>query len=422
MLSHLCRLLVLRPEEGEFFGWASRGGIAMDLMGKIAAQLSGQVLDAYKHKTELNHKRYLAELEHAARAADREHQATESALRREFERSEASKDREHEIRRLWEQARVELWVSAEKDARQARRAVRPFALPRDDLAAMLRVLSREGSFPLLLFASFSDELRSARESDSGPQRYRFGPRSNWAASPWSDDAEPLDGLFSRPLYRGDLDVYMVREELRDLPVVLVNGHIQAGARLWLTLCAWGIFPEDACIRVQFPYLALPVEAATPKSPVEAELELEDQVFSLFAPVAAQLFDWFHLARDGRTPRLHRTLPPGLESQRAIVAAGSLSGFLIAEHNGVLSHLRAIIGTARVAVEGGLKQLASDMIADIRLELQSHPEAISDDTAVGLAALGGAARASRDLDLTAIIYQLLEEVATQLLHDLPGGVL
>jgi hypothetical protein len=394
----------------------------MDLTGKIATQLSGQVLNAYKHKTELNHKRYLAELDHAARAAEREHEAAESALRREFESSEAAEDREHEIRRMWEHARVELWVAAQKEAHEARMAVWPFALPREDLAAMLRTLSREGSYPLLLFASFSDELRSASESDGGPQRYRFGPRSNWAASPWSDDAEPLDGLFSRPLYRGDLDVYLVREELRDLPVVLVNGHIQAGARLWLTLCAWGIFPEDACIRVQFPYLSMPVVSSTAQSSVQAQLELEDRVFSLFAPVAAQLFDWFHLARDGRIPRLHRMLPPGLQSQRAVIAAGSLSGFLVAEHDGVLSHLSAIIGTARVAVEGGLKQLASDMIADIRLELQAHPEAISDDTAIGLAALGGAARASGDLDLTAIIYQLLEEAAMQLLHDLPGGVL
>ncbi len=393
----------------------------MEWLKDIVTQISGHLVDVYKHKSGLSHDKYIAELEHATREAERRHVASESALRREFQAAEAAKRREHEIQMTWERARVELWSLAEKDLYEARKAIRPFSVTPDYLTMILRDASHDGEQPLLLFSSFSDELRSAAQSDTGPQQYRFGLRNSWAASPWSDDAAPLDGLFSRPLYRGDLDVYLVRAEIGDFPAVLVNGHIQAGARVWLTLSAWGILSDDAGIRIQFPYLDLPaVSRDDLQARRKAQLQIEDEICARFAPVAAQLFDWFHLTRHGRVPRLHRTLPAHLEDQRAVIAAGSLSGFFIAERDGVLAHLDALLGSARVAVEGGLGGLSDSLIRDIREALAAHPEWVSDSTAVGLAALGSAARASGDLGLTATVYEMLEQVTRNLLHDLPGG--
>ena len=377
----------------------------------ILPQLTGQLLDAYARKAELDFRRYEAERQRVQHQADLE-----------FQRVEARLDREHEIDKIWEQAKVNLWYSAERDMQEARKAVRPFSLPPDNLREMLRGISHGGAQPLLLFAPLTDESKSALESESSPQYFRTGPRHYWSSTPWSGDAEPMEGLFSRPLHGGDLDIYLVREELGDLPVVLVNVQLQAGGRLWLTVSGWGLQEGNACIRVQFPYLTVPAVARSGESTArqEALLEVEDQVCARFAPVAAQLLDWFHLVRHGRVPRLHRTLPPGLEDQRPAVAAGSLSGFLIAERDGVLGRLDALIGAARVAVEGDLDVLAAELLGKVSALIAKEPSLINDQTAVGLASLSSAARSHQNLGLTAAAYEALENATRELLHNLPGG--
>ncbi|HEY7147487.1 MAG TPA: hypothetical protein VH637_24840 [Streptosporangiaceae bacterium] len=394
---------------------------AVEPLAKIITDISDNLVEVYKHKTELEERRYLAELEHATRAAQRQHEAAESERSRQYLLTQAREQREHEVRRIWEQARVDLWYSAEKDKSEARKAVYPFSVPPDDLTRMAARFSRGGERPMLIFAPFSDESMSAAESDSGPLRYRVGPRNSWAASPWSDDAEPVDGLFSRPLYHGDLDIYLVQEVLDEFAVVLVNGHVQAGARLWLTMSAWGILPGGAGIRVQFPYLDLPSMAGLDTDGArQAQLDVEDQISARFAPVAAQLFDWYHLTRRGRPPRLHRTLPAELAGQRAAIAAGNISGFFVAERNHVLSHPDALLGAARVAAEGGLERMAAQLARDLSATLRDEPESIRDDTAAGLAALAALARESGDLDLAATAYQILEQVTRRLMRELPGG--
>jgi hypothetical protein len=47
----------------------------------VVTKISGQLLDAYKYRTGLNHQRYMADLEHATRTAERAHGASGSALR-----------------------------------------------------------------------------------------------------------------------------------------------------------------------------------------------------------------------------------------------------------------------------------------------------------------------------------------------------
>jgi hypothetical protein len=388
----------------------------------ILPQLPDQLLEAYKHKTELDLRRYEAELQHAQAEAERSHRATEARLNREFARAEADRSREHDLRRIWEEAKVSLWYSAERDIQQARDSVRPFSMPHEDLQRMLRRASRDGTRPLLLFAPLRDESKSAAESDTSPQYFRTGPRNYWSTTPWSADAEPMEGLFSRPLHRGDLDIYLIREELGELPVLLVNVNLQASGRLWFTVTGWGLQDGTAGIRVQFPYLTAPTQKGPGGSLVrqDALLEIEDQVCAQFAPVVAQLLDWFYLTRQGRVPRLHRTLPAGLEDQRAVVAAGSLSGFLIAERDQVLNRLDALIGATQVAVEGELGGLPAELMGRLTAVMAEEPGLISDQTAASLARLSAAARGQGDLQLTAAAYEALENATRQLLYDLPGG--
>jgi hypothetical protein len=388
----------------------------------ILPQLPGQLLDAYQHKSELDFRRYEAELKRAALEAERSHQAEQARLNREFARVEGELQRAHDLNRIWEEAKVGLWYAAELDVHQARNAVWPFLMPREDLQHMLRKVSHDGARPLLLFAPLSDESKSAAESGTSPQYFRTGPRNYWATTPWSADAEPLEGLFSRPLHNGDLDIYLIREELGDLPVVLVNVQLQASGRLWFTVRGWGLQDGGAGIRVQFPYLTVPTQPGPTGSLVrkDALLEAEDQICAQFGPVVAMLADWFHLTRHGRVPRLHRTLPPGLEDQRTVVAAGSLSGFLIAERDGVLNRLDALIGAARVAVEGELGTLPAELVDRLRALMAERPGLISDQTAASLALLSAAARGQGDLALAATAYATLEGATRQLLRNLPGG--
>jgi hypothetical protein len=300
--------------------------------------LSGRLLELYKLRRDgsfFDQQRFLhllQEQEAAAAAARAEElQSRETVARSE----EANLNNQYEVARDWRQAQVSIEVKTELDRLERNLANSPFAYTADELHGLVYEATQGGARPVLLVAPFFNEDLNRESNDDGPHAFRVAIRRAWLNSPWASDVSTLDGALTRPLRNTDLDIALVQRALWDLPVLLVYGDVQTGTRVWPSLTAWNIVdtPDFRSIQVNFPPLALPAAVSDDRLRREERLAFEDELGRSTAVTTAMLSDWFHLARDGRPPSIHRTLPGEQALERRAAALGLVAAYEVAIEQG-----------------------------------------------------------------------------------------
>ncbi|MER5933019.1 hypothetical protein [Streptomyces sp. NPDC002054] len=293
----------------------------------------------------------------------------ESAYRRSLERdaiqarrqqSDAATAHAHGIERDWQQARIGHQIKTIQDRMERELRESPFSFAADEFYDMVHQATGGGSVPALLVAPFVRDDLNGQQNDEGPQSFRFSIRRAWSQSEWSADLAGMDGAISRPLRNTDVDILIIQRALRDLPVVLVYGVVQANRRVWPSLCAWNIVdsPELRSIHMTFPPLPLPdpVPDSAPQS--AAQLAFEDELGTSTAITAGLIAEWFHLVRSGRTPRLHALLPTELTGERRVIAAGLAASYEVALERERIDAVSGRVGQAEMYVAAELRDQAA----------------------------------------------------------------
>lgn len=305
------------------------------------SDLSGRMLELYKLRRDgsyFDQQQFL----HMLREEEAENAEERLVLREDRAFSaraeEAERSNEYEIARDWRQAQISVYVKAEQDRLDRNVENSPFAYSPEELHAVVAERSGNGARPVLLVAPYFDDELNSDGNDGGPHAFRVAIRRSWINSPWAGDVASLDGAVKRPLRNADVDIMLLQRALWDLPVVLVYGDVQRGRRVWPTLVAWNIVdsPDFRSIHVNFPQLSLPVESADEELRRSSRLAFEDELGESTAVTVAVLAEWFHLARYGRRPRLHETLPQDRGLERRAAALGLTAAYEVAVDCGRVS--------------------------------------------------------------------------------------
>ncbi len=91
--------------------------------------------------------------------------------------------------------------------------------------------------PLLLIAPFWDETQVNVANDAGGAQFRVAMADALRDSAWGEHFNVLDGYFKRPLRQTDMDLRIINDALKDMPVAVVFGtldqhEIRADVALW----------------------------------------------------------------------------------------------------------------------------------------------------------------------------------------------
>ncbi|MBB4983407.1 MULTISPECIES: hypothetical protein [Streptomyces] len=320
--------------------------------------LSGRMLELYKMRRDgsyFDQQQFLHMLreEEAATAENRavEREGRAFSVRAE----EAERANEYEIARDWRQAQISVHVKAEQDRLDRGFENSPFSYSPEELHDLVSEQSGGGSRPVLLVAPYFDDEKNSAGNDDGPQAFRVAIRRAWLNSPWAGDVACFDGAMKRPLRNADADILLLQRALRDLPVILVYGDVQTGRRVWPTLVAWNMVEAQdfRSIHINFPHLSLPVESADEEARRSSRLAFEDELGESTAVTVAVLAEWFHLARYGRRPRLHETLPADRGLERRAAALGLTAAYEVAVDRGRISVHEARVEQAALFRAAGL---------------------------------------------------------------------
>ncbi|MER5597032.1 hypothetical protein [Streptomyces sp. NPDC002265] len=295
------------------------------------------------------------------------------------------------------QSRIQVDTQQELQRLAREQANSPFAYDVEKVREKVLEKTGGGNRPVLIIAPFHYEDSGQRNGAAEPGS-ALGIRQAWLTSAWSLDAEPFAGLVTRPLIWPDADVQTIRTTLHDLPVILVQGQVQANTRLWLSLSAWNLGDTSGTrvVDTHFPPMLLPgAEAGERPSPLE-RLAFEDHIAELVTLTAGAHAEWFHILKSGRAPRLHNLLPAGRDSDRRVLAANSAALYEVCAERGIVSPERARLTQAVVLAEGGHETRAVDV-------LRSSLALLGSTTAKG-------ARDPELADLLSRLVRLVEERA------------
>ncbi|MFD8865776.1 hypothetical protein ACFV1F_15605 [Streptomyces sp. NPDC059590] len=300
--------------------------------------LSGRLLEIYKMKRDGS---YFDQQEFAHLLRENEAAAAEirNAEREEYaaviRAEEASRNNQYEIDRDWRQAQISIQTKAAQDKLDRDMANAPFSYTPQELRELVRERTNNGSRPALLVAPFFHEELNREGNDDGPHAFRVAIRRAWVNSQWATDVCSMDGTMNRPLRQTDLDVTLLQRALSDLPVILVYGDVQAGRRVWPTLTAWNIVDSVnfESVQVNFPPLSLPPTSSDEEIRRANRLAFEDELGYSTALTVGLLGEWFHLAKYGRPPYIHRTLPENMGLERRAMALGLVAAYEVAIQRG-----------------------------------------------------------------------------------------
>ncbi|MGW8598460.1 hypothetical protein ACWGLB_05955 [Streptomyces sp. NPDC055893] len=346
-----------------------------------------------------------------AEAASAESRAVEREGRAFSERAEeAERNNEYEMARDWRQAQISVHVKAEQDRLDRSFENSPFSYSAEELHDVVSERSGGGARPVLLVAPYFDDELNSEGNDDGPHAFRVAIRRAWLNSPWASDVASFDGVMKRPLRNADLDVLLLQRALSDLPVILVYGDVQRGRRVWPTLVAWNIVDSSdfRSIHINFPHLSLPVESADEEVRRSSRLAFEDELGESTAVTVAVLAEWFHLARYGRRPRLHETLPDGRGLERRAAALGLTAAYEVAVDRGRVSVHEARAEQAALFRAAGLRSEARNAaLSVVAPDAAQHAEHLAPDV---LRRLRDVVTDVGTADEAAVADRLLEEAA------------
>jgi hypothetical protein len=121
--------------------------------------------------------------------------------------------------------------------------VSPFVLPIGSVWLMLLQEYKETNRPLLLIAPFWDETQINSENDAGGQQLRVTVADALRDTVWCDDFTILDGYFKRPLRQTDMDLRIINDVLKELPVCIVYGTLDQH-EIRAEIALWNILPGE----------------------------------------------------------------------------------------------------------------------------------------------------------------------------------
>ncbi|MFF7492000.1 hypothetical protein [Streptomyces rubiginosohelvolus] len=302
----------------------------------------------------------------------------EAAAAASVRSNEAIRNNGFEVERDWRQAQTSIYVKTEQDRLDRNFDNLPFSYSAQELHELVREATGGGTRPALLVAPFFHEELNKEGNDDGPHAFRVAIRRAWMNCAWSGDVRILDGFVKRPLRNTDLDVMLLQRALWDLPVILVCGEVQGGARVWPSLTAWNIVDSsDFCsIQVNFPSLPLPTGTSGENSYREARLAFEDELGESTAVTVGMLGEWFHLARYGRRPRIHQTLPENRGLERRAAALGLTAAYEVAMDRGRIPICEGMAEQAALFWTAGRHSEARSVaLAALRAGEQTNEEAL-----------------------------------------------
>jgi hypothetical protein len=269
----------------------------------------------------------------------------------------AQQSRQHDIDRDLLHARLEVAVHRERAQIDYETQNNPFAYDREKAVSIIADATRGGSLPALLIAPFYHDHLSGIDNDTGPRPFKTAIRTTWSRKDWNDLVAPVDGVIGRPLRNTDADIIDIKHELRELPVILVYGHVQDNQRLWVSVESWNLAPrrgvmEVPSVRVDLPPMLLPA-----RDEPHDRLTFEDALGERVALIVGVLSEWFHVVRSGRQPRLHTTTAIDNFAGKRYIAAVTASAYDIAIEWGKVSVVEARAEQAMIYWECGLRDLA-----------------------------------------------------------------
>lgn len=307
----------------------------------------GHVLTWYSRKQDREQRQQFADLraQESKRAyADmlaRDQKQAEFALERAQAESSMRIEEAHVM------ADIKQAMEIEGERRHRELANSPFEYSLDEAHQMVAEHTRDGAVPVFLIAPFQYDYPT-----DGVPVFTTAVRRTWAMDPWSSDLAVLDGLITRPLKWLDVDIRTIRRALHDLPVVAVHGHVQANARLWISVTAWNL-GDASGTRVLDMNLAPLMLPAPEEDTIQRRLAFEDAAASAVSLVAGAYGDWFHILRSGRLPRMHTLLSAELDPLRRSLAADGAAMYAATVSRGLASGTRAALAQAVILAEGGL---------------------------------------------------------------------
>jgi hypothetical protein len=303
-----------------------------------------------------------------ANMAAREEKQAQNALELEEYRStlriqEAALNHERakELARVTAEIKQEMELAAERRGREL--ANSPFKYALDEVRDRVAEHTGNGAAPVFLVAPFHYDYPAGRAP-----LFTTAIRETWRREPWSGDLRMLSGLITRPLEQSDTDLQTIRMALPDLPVVVVYGHVQANARLWISLTAWNL-GDASGTRVLDMSLAPLMLPAARQDTIARRLEFEDGAAQAVSLVAGAYGDWFHVLRSARMPRLHALLPDELAGFRRSLALSAASVYGTTVARGLASEVRARLAQAVILAEAGL---TDEAVATARPALAGPP--------------------------------------------------
>ena len=371
--------------------------------------ISGQLLELYKLKrdgTFFDQQAFSSKLrEYEASAASERAEKREIMLAKLGEdRAQSDHYRNFESQLTAARINVALQRELHADTRLLENA--PYGFDQKELAEIVAQASGQGAKPALLIAPFFNDELSVNEADNGPPAFRIAIRRSWMGCPWSNDVALLDGLLKRPLRNTDLDVLIIRQALKSLPVIVVHGEIQGQNRVWCSITAWNIAPPytGQSISVNLPPLPLPHWDANRR---QERIEFEDGLGWAVAVTAGLLAEWFHLMKSGRRPKLHRQIPEDTISLRE-VGPGLAAAYDVAISTKVIDALSGRVNQAIVLAESGYQEIAVDVLRSIAKDLDQGGRVADPDSLNMLQKANSIAEASGDSSLAYTIKRSLEE--------------
>jgi hypothetical protein len=249
---------------------------------------------------------------------------------------------EHQLRleeAVWE-TRLRVLEQVELARITAEHAESPFGLIADDaVREQVERLTDGRKRPALLIAPLLDTTRTNQGNIDQPYSYRVSLRSGWLESPWSSDMQVDAGLIGQPLLRTDLHLRRIRELLADLPVTVVHGFIEEGAKVRLEIVAWNII-NGASDQSNNEAIQIHI-SDTSSAGIRHLSEVSESLGFACSQLCAVLAEWFYVAR-GRAPHRHRDLPGNLAKA---TAAGSLVALSLGLDRRHLDRLTALVHQA-----------------------------------------------------------------------------
>jgi hypothetical protein len=347
-------------------------GIGMAILGISSAV--GHVVNWYaKEKDRAQQDKFVSLREEESRRAysnmlaREEKQAQNAAELEEFrstlriQEAALGHERAKELARVTADIGQEMELAAERRAREL--ANSPFKYSLEEVRERVIEHTGNGAAPVFLVAPFQYDYPAGRAPV-----FTTAIRETWRREPWSGDQRMLSGLITRPLEQSDVDLQTIRMALHDMPVVVVYGHVQANARLWISLTAWNL-GDTTGTRVLDMSLAPIMLPAAREDTIQRRLEFEDGAAQAVSLIAGAYGDWFHILRSARMPRLHTLLPDELADFRRSLALSAASVYGTTVPRGLASEVRARLAQAVILDQAGLVEEA---VATARPALAERP--------------------------------------------------